>query len=89
MAAAQASRTVEEVWAHSKVAQEDREMLKDESWRAGVRATCPSCNAPLAANAEFCPECGAKIHDTGHCTQCGALLATGAKFCGEWGAKTG
>ncbi len=38
MAAAQASRTVEEIWAHSKVAEGDREMLKDESWRAGVRA---------------------------------------------------
>ncbi|MCL4823823.1 MAG: hypothetical protein KJZ57_06345, partial [Anaerolineales bacterium] len=31
MAAAQASRTTEEIWAHSKVAEEDREMLKDES----------------------------------------------------------
>ncbi len=87
MAAAQASRTVEEVWAHSKVAQEDREMLKDESWRAGVRATCPSCSAPLAANAKFCPECGAKIHDNDHCPQCGAALAAGAKFCGDCGAK--
>jgi hypothetical protein len=28
MAAAQASRTVEEIWAHSKMAEEDREMLK-------------------------------------------------------------
>jgi hypothetical protein len=87
MAAAQASRTVEEVWAHSKVAEEDREMLKEESWRAGVRATCPACNAPLAANAKFCPECGAKIHDKWHCAQCGAALATGAKFCGACGAK--
>jgi hypothetical protein len=31
MAAAQASRTVEEIWAHSKMAEEDRSMLKDES----------------------------------------------------------
>ena len=39
----------------------DRQMLTEKSWREGVRATCPSCNAPLATNAKFCPECGAKI----------------------------
>lgn len=89
MAAAQASRTREEIWAHSKVAEEDRNMLKEESWRAGVRATCPNCNAPLAANTKFCPECGAKISGEAHCTQCGAKLAPGAKFCAECGAKAG
>ncbi len=88
MAAAQSSRTVEEIWAHSKMAEEDRQMLTEESWRAGVRATCPNCNAPLAANVKFCPECGAKIQPQTHCTQCGAKLNPGAKFCGECGAKT-
>ena len=88
MAAAQSSRTVQEIWAHSKMAEEDREMLKDESWRAGVRATCPNCNAPLAANVKFCPECGTKIEAQAHCTQCGAKLSPGAKFCAECGAKT-
>ncbi|HQP32241.1 MAG TPA: zinc ribbon domain-containing protein [Deltaproteobacteria bacterium] len=87
MAAAQASRTVEEIWAHSKVAAEDREMLKEESWREGLRATCPSCNSPLENNAKFCTECGAKIKAEAHCTQCGAKLAPNAKFCGECGAK--
>jgi membrane protease subunit (stomatin/prohibitin family) len=88
MAAAQANRTVEEIHAHSQMAEEDRAMLKEESWRAGVRATCPSCNAPLKSNVKFCPECGAKIQAQGHCTQCGAKLNPGAKFCGECGAKT-
>jgi hypothetical protein len=87
MAAAQASRTTEEVWAHSKMAEEDREMLKEKSWREGVRATCPKCNAPLAKNAKFCPECGAKISAEAHCTQCGAKLKAGAKFCADCGAK--
>ena len=87
MAAAQASRTVEEVWAHSQMAEEDREMLKEESWRAGVRATCPNCNAPLAANVKFCPECGAKIQAQAHCIHCGAKLSPGAKFCAECGGK--
>jgi membrane protease subunit (stomatin/prohibitin family) len=87
MAAAQASRTTEEIWAHSKMAEEDREMLKDESWRAGVRATCPKCNAPLAKNAKFCPECGAAIQAGKFCTKCGAKLEPGAKFCGECGTQ--
>jgi Double zinc ribbon len=88
MTAAQSSRTVEEIWAHSKMAEEDREMLKEESWRAGVRATCPQCNVPLAANTKFCAECGAKIQSQAHCSQCGAKLAAGAKFCGDCGAKS-
>jgi len=87
MAAAQASRTVEEIWAHSKMAEEDRQMLTEESWRAGVRATCPNCEAPLAGNVKFCPNCGAKIMGERHCTECGAKLAEGAKFCAECGAK--
>jgi membrane protease subunit (stomatin/prohibitin family) len=89
MAAAQASRTVEEVWAHSRVAEEDREMLQEKSWREGVRATCPSCNAPLASKVKFCPECGAKIADEMHCTKCGAKLDPKVKFCPECGTKAG
>jgi membrane protease subunit (stomatin/prohibitin family) len=87
MAAAQSSRTVEEIWAHSQMAEEDRGMLKEESWREGVRATCPNCNAPLAGKVKFCPECGASIQTQMHCTQCGAKLAPGTKFCAECGAK--
>lgn len=89
MAAAQASRTVEEIWAHSKMAEEDRVMLKDESWRAGVRATCPSCNAPLEKNVKFCPECGAAIQNDKFCSQCGGKVKADAKFCPECGAKQG
>lgn len=87
MAAAQSSRTVEEVWAHSKMAEEDREMLKEESWREGARATCPSCGAALAKKVKFCLECGEKIQVVAHCTECGAKLDAGAKFCQECGTK--
>jgi membrane protease subunit (stomatin/prohibitin family) len=87
MAAAQASRTTQEIWEHSQVAEEDRAMLKEENWRAGVRATCPKCNAPLAKDAKFCPECGAAIQADKFCTKCGAKLAVGAKFCAECGTK--
>jgi membrane protease subunit (stomatin/prohibitin family) len=88
MSAAQASRTTEEIWAHSKMAEEDREMLQEKSWREGVRASCPECEAPLEKNVKFCPECGAKVKTAAHCSECGAKLKEGAKFCQECGAKT-
>lgn len=87
MAAAQASKSVEEIWAHAAMADEDKK-LSAENWREGVRATCPNCEAPLATNAKFCPECGAKL-GASHCTECGAKLTPGAKFCAECGNKTG
>jgi membrane protease subunit (stomatin/prohibitin family) len=87
MAAAQASRTTEEIWAHSQMAEEDRQMLKEKSWREGVRASCPECEAPLAKNAKFCPECGAKIKSKTSCSECGAELNAGVKFCFECGSK--
>lgn len=87
--AAQASRTVEEIWAHSKMAEEDREMLQEKSWREGIRASCPQCEAPLATNAKFCPECGAKVKQESHCTECGSKLNPGVKFCPDCGTKVG
>jgi hypothetical protein len=87
MSAAQASRTVEEIWAHSRMAEEDRQMLKEKSWRAGVRGSCPNCEAPQVDNAKFCPECGTKINSEAFCQECGGKLKEGAKFCGECGVK--
>ncbi len=87
MAAAQASRTTEEIWAHSKVAEEDLAMMKEAAWREGVRATCPNCGKPLPAKTKFCPECGAEILVELKCAKCGAKLAAGTKFCPECGAR--
>jgi ribosomal protein L40E len=87
MAAAQSSRTVEEIWAQSSVAEEDQEILKEKSWQEGIRATCPNCQEPLSKTAKFCPKCGTKISAQAHCTECGAKLPLGAKFCGECGTK--
>lgn len=84
MSAAQASRSVEEVWAHAAMAEEDKK-LAGENWRETIRASCPNCEAPLATNAKFCPECGAKLKAAAHCTECGAKLTPGAKFCPECG----
>jgi len=57
MSAAQASRSVEEVWAHAAMGEQDKR-LDEQEWRETIRASCPSCEAPLASNAKFCPECG-------------------------------
>jgi membrane protease subunit (stomatin/prohibitin family) len=88
MSAAQASRSVEEVWAHAAMAEEDKK-LGEKNWRETIRATCPNCEAPLAVNAKFCPECGAKLKQVLRCESCGATLTPGAKFCPECGEPTG
>lgn len=87
MSAAQASRSVEEVWAHAAMAEEDKHLGK-QYWRETIRASCPNCEAPLATNAKFCPECGAKLKVNQHCVECGSVLTAGAKFCPECGTKT-
>ena len=51
--AAQASKSVEEVWAHAKMSEEDKH-LTEEDWREGIVASCPKCGAPQATNAKFC-----------------------------------
>ncbi len=88
MSAAQASRSVEEVWAHAKMAEEDKK-LAEGNWRETIRASCPNCNAPLATNAKFCPECGTPLKKAAHCTECGAKLEPNAKFCPDCGKKVG
>jgi membrane protease subunit (stomatin/prohibitin family) len=87
MSAAQSSRSVEEVWAHAAMAEEDKHLGK-ESWRHTIRATCPKCEAPLATDAKFCPECGTSLKPA-FCKECGKPLQPGVKFCPECGAKTG
>lgn len=86
MSAAQASRSVEEAWAHAAMAEEDKKLGK-EHWRETIRASCPNCEAPLVSNAKFCPECGAKLKDAKFCAGCGAKMSPGAKFCPECGEK--
>lgn len=86
MSAAQASRSVEEVWAHAAMAEEDKKLGR-EQWRETIRATCPNCEKPLATNAKFCPECGARLKDADKCASCGSKLTPGAKFCPECGER--
>ncbi len=88
MAAAQASKTSEAVWQNAAASDEDQAQIgSQKTWKEGVRAACPSCNAPLDQGAKFCPECGTKLQATAFCKECGAKLQAGAKFCPECGTK--
>jgi membrane protease subunit (stomatin/prohibitin family) len=86
MSAAQASRSVEEIWAHAAMAEEDKK-LATENWNETIVASCPKCQTPLQTNAKFCPNCGANLKTAAHCTECGAKLAPNAKFCADCGTK--
>ncbi len=86
MSAAQASRSVEEVWAHAHMAEEDKK-LSEENWKDTIRASCPSCGASLEKNSKFCPDCGEKLNASKHCPECGEKLKPTAKFCISCGTK--
>lgn len=86
MSAAQAGRSVEEVWAHAKMADQDK-ILKADTWKQRIKASCPNCEAPLPSTVKFCPSCGTKINVDKHCAECGASLDQGVKFCPDCGAK--
>ena len=47
---------------------------------------CSKCGHEMAANAKFCPECGAK-QEAKFCSNCGHKLNENAKFCPECGNK--
>lgn len=88
MAAAQASKASEKIWENAQASDEEVKVIGNQNaWKAGVRAACPHCSAPLDGTPKFCPECGEKIQAEKFCSECGAKLAAGAKFCPECGAK--
>jgi len=86
MSAAQASRSTEEVWAHAKMAEEDKR-LAEGNWRETIVASCPKCGAPQETNAKFCPGCGTQLKRSDTCAKCGAKLTAKARFCPECGEK--
>lgn len=86
MSAAQASRSVEEVWAHAHMAEEDKK-LSAENWKDVIVASCPKCHCSLEKNSKFCPECGEKLVSTKYCPECGEILAPNAKFCISCGKR--
>jgi predicted amidophosphoribosyltransferase len=88
MATAQASKSVEEVWVHARMSEEDKH-LNEADWREVIVASCPNCGAPQATNARFCAQCGTDLKAARLCTQCGARLQPGARFCNECGAPVG
>src|SRR5262249_9194102 len=53
----------------------------------GPRMECPRCKHGIPVDAEFCPECGAKL--TILCAQCGTGNALTHKFCKRCGQPFG
>ena len=88
MSAAQANKAVEAVHENAVISDEDKKIVST-NWNQTIQASCPSCHAPLAAHAKFCPSCGAKLDAVAFCSNCGVKLQPGAKFCAECGTKTG
>jgi len=87
ISAAQSARALEKIQSDVSVDAEDAGVIGSVGTDK-VKASCPNCHAPLAANAKFCPECGYKLQDKKFCAECGAALTPGAKFCPECGTKT-
>ncbi len=59
---------------------------------AGVAMiSCSKCNASVASNVKFCPNCGNSMQETTismpKCIKCGAGISQDALFCPECGAK--
>jgi membrane protease subunit (stomatin/prohibitin family) len=48
---------------------------------AATTASCAKCNAPLAADARFCPGCGTAVAQQPVCPSCAKPVAADAKFC--------
>lgn len=87
ISAQQSAKAHEKITTEISVDAEDDKVIGSVG-TAKVKASCPQCNAPLAGNVKFCPECGHKLQEKKFCSECGAALQPSAKFCAECGAKT-
>ena len=87
ISAQQSAKALEKIASDVSADSEDEAVIGSVG-KTKVQASCPQCNAPLAGNVKFCPECGAKLQEKKFCAECGAALTPGAKFCPECGTKT-
>jgi class 3 adenylate cyclase len=55
--------------------------------RGECRLKCPRCQLDTPADADFCPECGAKL--AASCTTCGTANAPTHRFCKKCGQRLG
>ncbi len=87
ISAQQSAKAVEKIYTDVGADAEDEQVIGSVG-KAKMQASCPQCNAPLAAGVKFCPECGYKMADAKKfCQECGSQLQPGAKFCPECGTK--
>ncbi len=52
-----------------------------------AKSFCADCGAPVAADANFCSNCGKKLKAAAVCPGCGQPIAPGARFCAGCGQK--
>jgi len=50
-----------------------------------VTHSCPECRDPVAADANFCSNCGTELASQPSCPLCGGTLSGGESFCPECG----
>jgi uncharacterized OB-fold protein len=86
ISAQQSAKALEKIQSDISADSED-EAVVNSVGKTKIKASCPQCNAPLATNTKFCPECGTKIQEKKFCAECGATLTPGVKFCPECGTK--
>jgi membrane protease subunit (stomatin/prohibitin family) len=86
ISAQQSAKAREKIYTEVTADEEDSKVIGSVG-TGKVKASCPQCHAPLAANVKFCPECGYKLQEKKFCAECGAALLPGAKFCPECGTK--
>ena len=87
ISAQQSNKALEKIQSDISADSEDEAVIGSVGKTKVKVSTCPNCNAPLAPNAKFCPECGTKIQEKKFCAECGAALSPGVKFCPECGSK--
>lgn len=63
------------------VAVERSEEPAPESTEVASGPSCPSCEQPNPAGAQFCMRCGSKMTTPANCPQCGIELQEEARFC--------
>jgi hypothetical protein len=56
-----------------------------ESTEAASGTSCPSCEQPNPAGAQFCMHCGSEMTNVAECPQCGTELQKEARFCNACG----
>ena len=82
---AQADKSVEEVWAHAKMAEEDKH-LTEADWREGITASCPPAAHPRRPTPGSAPSAGRTSRQRSAARRAGRSSEPSARFCSGCGS---